>query len=93
MTQILRTNLNGPVVYSRWSLAPSSIVGKVRCLTRDGASVVSVQPDGTVILNPNIPAHDGPYEAAVEDGNLLAYDYEQLNAPVAFGIITMSVTA
>lgn len=93
MKLILRTNLNGPVDYSRWMLAPSSIAGKLRCLTRDGAQVVSVLPTGTVMLNPNTPEHDGPYEALVQDGNLIAYDYEGLTAAVAFGIITMSVTA
>jgi hypothetical protein len=96
---ILRTSAPLPLLgsawtYTRWTLGPSSIQGRVRCLTRDQSHVVSVLPDGTIILNPNTPAHDGGYEAALLDGNFLAYDYAEMTAaPVVFGIVRMGPAA
>ncbi len=96
--KILRTSAPLPLLgtawtYGRWVLGPSSVQGRVRCLTPDQTHVVSVLPDGTVIVNPNTPEHDGGYEAAVVDGSRLAYDYpEMTGAPVVFDIVRMEPT-
>lgn len=90
---ILRSDqpiLKSPSKYERLQLVPSSREGFEKCVTRDGQQVVSVLPDGTVILNP-IAGHDGGYEAAKRDGNRLAYDYEGMTGdPVVFDIVVMS---
>lgn len=81
--------LQNPTTHYRFLLAPSSVAGRFRVLTLDGARVLSVQPDGSVLFNP-VAGHDGGYEAGQLIGTRLIYDYPEMNPgvnPVIYDVV------